>query len=252
MSQKKMISCSDITLLYELAKEIRKYQGVRAQSLFGIEENFVELIVVDSLNITKKSNWILITGKTPDYNFEIHKFGNITKIERCSKDRDVNIIRFVDGDSNVRTNCTITYYKPNNNPLSKTRSISGKGNATLLCDCDGNFISEEQFWQIYEDKYGGPSFKPYVRHEFLQAIDNGFVLGKEHKYYYEETMQPNRIMCRKYAVRNVSGDKKSLELCTELSERTYYALLEEFFSMSKEENIRPKQKLINRIFKHKA
>lgn len=252
MAQKKLISCKDITLLYELVDEIRKYQGISgsSQSLFGIEDDFTERIEVDSLNITRQPNWIIVTGKTHDYDFEIHKFENILKIEKRSKERDVNIIKFVDNDFNVRTNSTMTNYKVNN-PLSKTKNIRGKGNATLLCDYDGNFIYEEQFWQIHEGLDSNEPFMPYVRHQILQAIGNDFVLEKNQTTYYEETVPPKNNY-RKNVIRKVSDSKKVIAACGIIDEATYYKLLEESSSLKTDETRNPKQKLKDRIFKRKA
>lgn len=248
MSTKNKVSCDDIMLLYELTKEIIHYQGVSgSKSLFGLKDNFPETIDVASLSVTKKPNWILITGKTSDYDFEINKFGNTIKIERHSNDCNIDIIRFVDKDSNVRTNSTITNYKTNNSPISKTRSIRGKGNATLLCDKDGNFISEEQFWQIYEAVDGSQSFKPYVRHEILQAIDNEIVLSKNHVYYYDDETISSKISYRRNVIQH-----GQLQVCADISETIYCELLEEFSSSKNEEVMHPKPKLKDKIFKHKA
>lgn len=251
MSQKKMVNCNDITLLQQLSKEIRKFQGVNASNgLYGLESNFLDKIDINSLDIIINPNITLIKGKTTDYDFEIHKFENIIKIVKYSKYSDINIIRFVDEDSNVRINSTITNYKISNNPLSKAKDIRGNGNATLLCDHEGNFIYEEQFWQTYEDMNGNQSFKPHVRHELLQAIDNGFVLGKNHIYYLNEIKQP-KIKYRKYVIHKVSDDKKVFNCCAELNEDQYYELLEDFNLSKIEEIVQPKLKSKKRIFNHK-
>jgi len=250
MLKKKTISCNYIELLTELVEQIRKYQGVSgsAQSLFGIEDDFIEHIKGDSINLTKKPNYILVTGRTHDYNFEIHKFENILEIEKSSKDCDINIIRFVDSDSNVHTNSTITNYKVNNHPFLKTNYIRSKGNANLLCDCDGNLIYEEQLWQTYESLADNESFKPYVSHQILQSINNEFVLGKNYKCYYDESIKPD-IRYSKYVIRDVSDSKKVIDACGNIDEGTYYKLLEDSSSLKKEKNRKTKQKLKDRIFK---
>ena len=242
MSKEGIVSVKDIPLLFDLVEDIKKYQGVHV--FFGIPNNFIELIESDSLNITVYPDGLVVNAKTCDYDFVIHKFDDVLKIEQHSKYFDKEIIRFVDADLNVRTNSTIVNYKNNNNLLSKTRSIRGKGYGTLLCDRDGNFISEEQFWDTYEDLDGSKTFKPYVRHEILRAIDNKIVLGKNKKSYYDKTIKSN-VSYSKYIMCTDLNGNKELQVCGDLSEETYCDLMDDFLTSKKEE---PK-KTRRRIFK---
>lgn len=253
MGQKNTISYKEITFLKELCEEIRKYQGVSgsAESLFGLGKDFMERVNLDSVTIIRNPGWIIATGKTCDYDFEIHRFGSVLRIEKKSKERDVIIIRIIDEASNVCINSTIINYKVNNNLLLKDKSVRGKGNATLLCDYNGNFIKEEQFWDTHESLDGNKSFKPYVMHQILQAIDNEVVLSKSHKSFYDKSVQ-SIISYRKYAIRKNSEDQKYLVTTADISEETYSNLLEGTSSSKKEEGEKPKQKLKDRLFKHKA
>lgn len=252
--KKKIISCNELALLYELCEEIRKYQGITgsAKGLFGIADDFVEKIEIDSLSITRQPNFIFVKGKAGTCDFKIHKFGNVLKIEKNYKDFNINIIRFIDSDFNVRTNSTITDYKVNNNPLLKNKTIRGEGNATLLCDHDGNFICEEQFWDMREASDNDVLFKPYVRYEISQAIDEKTVLRKGYKSYCNQKANLNISYSKYGIIRGTKNSKKELCACGEISEATYYELLEKAEALKKSENVKAKQKLKDRIFKHKA
>ena len=248
MSQTNKIYCEDITLLSELAEEIRKYQGVNpnAPNLFGIEYNFEKRIEIDSLTITRQPNWILITGRTDNYSFKIHKFENTLKLEKQYKSCNIDITRFVDNNDNVQTISTITAYKVNNNPLSRRKNVINTGNLTLLCDRDGNFISEEQFWDTHEliDNVE----IPYIRHETSQKINDEYVIRRSYKSYYNKDI-PSEIRYSKHMIHGTSNCNKILYACGDIDEITYYDLLKNFYSSKKAEN--PIQKLKSKLFKPK-
>lgn len=232
-----------LKLLSDLCEEIVKYQGVSgsSESLFGIPYDFIENIEEDSVKMVLQPDWCYVTGRTSDYDFVIHKFSEIIKIEKHSKEYDVEITRFVDADFKVHTNSTITNYRVNKNPFSK-KSVRGKGNAILVCDCNGNFISEEQFWDIWEDLEGNKSFKPYVQYKKLQAVGNEIVLGKSYKSYYDMNLHSN-ITYDKYIAINDLNSRKKLYSCGGLPKQIYYSLLEETGLLKTDENQLVKSKL---------
>lgn len=118
-----------------------------------------------------------------------------------------------------------------------------------MCDCDGNFIREERFWDIRESLVGDKNFEPSVTHEIFQAIDNKTVLRKNTESF------EGRLFGKyygKYAICETPEHQKYLVNCGNISEEMYCDLLEGSSFLTKQEEVKPKQKLKDRLFKHKA